>query len=150
MVRVFNWRISLGGPGPASLPATFTDNLIFEGYEVRDGTLLPGSAAEVTTYWRLTGPAPHALTLSTQLQSGPAEVVALSEDWGADLDTIQPDDVIIQYNLLQAIDAEPLERGEYRLVAGLVVPGTEHRLRVLDGNRPRSDRLILQRLQVVD
>lgn len=139
-----------GGPGPASLPATFTDNLVLEGYEVRDATLLPGDAPEVTTYWRLTGPPPHSLTLFAQLQSGPGQVVALSEEWGADLDTVQPDDIIIQYNLLQPVQADPLESGEYRLVVGLAVPGTEHRLRVLDGNRIRSDRLFLQRVQVVD
>jgi hypothetical protein len=139
-----------GGPGPTALPATFTDNLQLEGYNVRDSTLLPGQPMEVITYWRLTGPAPPGLMLFAHLRGGPGQVVAVSEGWGADLSSLQPDDIVVQYNVLQSVEPGLLESGEYRLAVGLFVPGTEHRLRVLDGDKPRSDRLLLRRVEVVD
>jgi hypothetical protein len=139
-----------GGPGPTALPATFTDNLQLEGYRVRDVQLLPGEVPEVTTYWRLTGPAPQRLLLFAHLRGKPGEIVAAEDAWGADMSSLQPDDVIVQYNLLQPTAAEGPESDTYRLAIGLYVPGTEHRLRVLDGDNPRSDRLLLQRVEIVD
>jgi hypothetical protein len=138
-----------GGPGPTSLPATFTDNLRLEAYNVRDRTLLSGETAEVSTYWRLTEPVPYDLRLFAHLQSGPGQVVAWSEDWGADLNSIQTNDIIVQYNLLQPTGDTLPEEGQYALAIGLYVPGTEHRLRVLYRNTPYSDRLILQNVNVL-
>jgi hypothetical protein len=139
-----------GGPGPTALPATFTDNLQLEGYRVRDDFLLPGEVPEVTTYWRLTGPAPQRLQLFAHLRGRPGEIVAAQDAWGADVSSLQPDDIIVQYNLLQPTAAGEPESDTYRLAIGLYVPGTEHRLRVLDGGIPRSDRLLLQQVEIVD
>lgn len=139
-----------GGPGPASLPAEFVGNLRLESYQVRDGTLLPGELPELISYWRLTdSPPPPDVSLQVRLQSRPG-VVAASEDWGADLDTLQSGDIVAQYNLLLTTEEEPLEPGDYRLAVGLVIPDTTVRLRALDGGRPRSDRLLLQNIEVVD
>ena len=138
-----------GGPGLVQFPIVFTDNMLLEGYHLRDASLLPGEPIEVTTFWRLTGPAPGDLLLFADLQGGPG-VAAESAAWGVDLSSLQPGDIIVQYSLLQSDSGEPLESGGYRLVVSLIVPDIDYRLLILDQNVPRSERILLQDVFIIE
>lgn len=150
------WRNSVswppeasGGPGPAQLPATFTEGVRLDGYQVRDSILLSQETLEMVTYWQVVEPTTQQLALSVNLQSGPGQLAASSEGWGVDLASIQPGDVIVQFNALRPVDDNALQAGTYTLAIGLSVPGTDHSLRILDGETPRSIRLIFVPVNVI-
>lgn len=136
-----------GGPGPATLPVSLTGYLTFEGYQVGGDTYRPGDVVEVTTYWRVDGPTPSALSMFTHVLADPSgSPVAQVDLLGPVVETLEPSDIFAQVHYIPLPD--PLVTGNYDLSVGMYKPDGE-RLAVLDNGAPRGDRLFLQQIHIV-
>jgi hypothetical protein len=130
----------------AELPVPFEGNVTFLGYAVRDSSIRATDWAELTTYWRLDGPPPQAITIFTHLLGTPVIVIAQDIGIGADIGTLQARDVFLQYSMIQTPGR--MSEGLYPLSIGLYYVESDLRLSAYDHGNPRATRLFLQRLEV--
>jgi hypothetical protein len=131
-------------------PVIFDHGISFLGYLVASGDMLrPGQTLELVTIWRTEGQMPAVID---DLQSFVHLLDRQSQVWTSQdrLDLYPPTweagDILIQYYRLAL--PQGMSVGTYQLELGLYTSLKMQRLNVWDGNKPVSNRLLLQPIQV--
>jgi hypothetical protein len=74
-------------------------------------------------------------------------VIAQTDTLGAQVQTLQPGDVFLQYSLIQT--PRGIVPGFYAVSVGLYDPETLERLNALEAGEVRGNRLFLQQIEVL-
>jgi 4-amino-4-deoxy-L-arabinose transferase-like glycosyltransferase len=131
---------------PHPLPANFSDQLDFLGYEWLKEDFVPGGQVALLTYWRTHGPLDGQRKAFVHLLDAHSGIRGSHDGLDAGLGSLQPGDVIVQLHRFRvAADAQP---GEHQVEVGAYDPTSEGRLMVLQNGRPVADRLLLEAMEV--
>ncbi len=136
-------------PEPLAPPIRFENNLTFLGYETENSapqTYQQGDIVAVITYWRVDGPLPSDLQLFTHLLSDPISIAAQHDTISISPRFTRERDVFVQVSYLPL--PESLPDGEYRISIGAARSNSGERLKVLEGDNLRGDRLFLYTITV--
>ncbi|RMG80944.1 MAG: hypothetical protein D6712_17215, partial [Chloroflexi bacterium] len=121
----------------------------FLGYETENSapqTYQQGDIVAVITYWRVDGPLPSDLQLFTHLLSDPISIAAQHDTISISPRFTRERDVFVQVSYLPL--PESLPDGEYRISIGAARSNSGERLKVLEGDNLRGDRLFLYTITV--
>ena len=131
----------------AQLPISFGDRVEFLGYTLSPSSFGPHpSSFELTTYWRVTAPLPPQLSQFTHVLDAQGSIVAQQDRLALTSASLRPGDIFAQVHRLTLPDDLPA--GEYALSIGLYSYLDGTRLPIMDGGRPRGDRLWLQAIRI--
>jgi 4-amino-4-deoxy-L-arabinose transferase-like glycosyltransferase len=139
------------GPVERRVDADLGGHVSLESLELLDETVEPGGIVRVTLEWSALGEMSEDYAVFVHLLDGEGQVVAQhdGQPGGGFLPTSSwnlGERVEDRHGLLIPQDTAP---GEYLLVAGLYLPTTGERLRVLDGGGAGADSVELGPIEVV-
>jgi hypothetical protein len=116
------------------------------GYRRSPDALRPGDTFTLTTYWRATGDVPPQLAQFTHALRDDGSIVSQQDRLGLTSSRLVPGDVFVQRHHL-ALPAD-LSPGAYPLTIGLFQLSEGTRLRIVDADEDRGDRLWLEPIVV--
>jgi hypothetical protein len=118
------------------------------GYRLDSTQVRLGQAVELQAYWRVRERPAQPLSLMAHLLGEDGQVVAVADGLGVPIENWQVGDIIVQRHILEIPPDAPA--GMYWMQVGAYTLPDLRRLVVTAAQWPTSDRILLQRIEVVE
>jgi hypothetical protein len=131
-----------------SAPLVLEGWLVWLGYQLDSTQVQPGQALELQTFWQVNDPPPEPLSLMAHVIAEDGRAIAVGDGLGVPIENWQPGDVIAQRHALEIpADTPP---GEYWIHVGAYTLSDLRRLNIATAEQSGADRVLLERIKVVE
>jgi len=129
-------------------PLPLSGPLSFLGYRLEADTTSPGETLIVWTYWSVVDAPDGLLSLMAHLLDKEGIPVAVGDGLGVSVESWQIGDMIVQRHALHI--PPDITPGTYWIQTGAYTLADSQRLAVMVAGQPIGDRIVLNRLEIVD